>query len=93
MDKIEARAIAEKDLEFYRAMSYEQIAAKIGESESFERVSEQGEPYQIEFNFFYDDHEAENIRIMGIVSYSGWTDIFPVSNDFIVAPNGDFVGE
>ncbi len=93
MDKYEAKAIAEKDLEYYRAMPYEVIAGKIGEAESFERINEQGEPYQIEFNFFYDDNESENIRVGGIVSYSGWTDFFPVSNDFIIAPDGKFIGE
>jgi hypothetical protein len=55
MTKAEAKAIAQSDLEFYRAMSYEQIAIKIGNAESFERVTERGEPYQIEFDFFYDD--------------------------------------
>ena len=93
MDKPEARAIAETDLEYYRAMPYEELARKIGHAESFERVSERSEPYQIEFDFFYDDHETGNIRVAGIVSYSGWTDFFPVSNDFIIAPNGEFIGE
>jgi hypothetical protein len=93
MDKAEARRIADKDLVFYRALGYEQIAAKIGSQENFDRVSESGEPYQIEFDFFYDDSESKNIRVCGIVSYSGWTDFFPVSSDFIIAPEGYFVGE
>ena len=49
MDKTEAIAIVEKDLESYRVMSYAEIAKKIGEAESFERISDRGEPYQIEF--------------------------------------------
>lgn len=93
MDKNEARAIAEKGLECYRAKSYKEIAAKIGGQESFERVSEKGEPYQIEFDFFYDGFEKKNIRVLGMVSYSLWTDVSPVSSDFIIAPDGRFVGE
>ena len=93
MDKNEARAIAEKDLEFYRAMSYEEIARKIGNAASFERVSEKGEKYQIEFDFFYDGFEETDIRVVGMVSYSLWTDFSPVSSDFIIAPDGTFVGE
>jgi hypothetical protein len=93
MDKNEARAIAECELEAYRAMSYEEIITKLGEQESFERVSEKGEPYQIEFEFFYDDAEEKNIRVSAAVSYSGWTYFSPVSDDFIMAPNGSFVGE
>jgi hypothetical protein len=93
MDRDEARAIAEKDLEFYRARSYEQIVGRIGAQESFERVNERGEPYQIEFDFFYDDAEEKSIRVSGMVSYSFWTDFAPVTSDFIVAPDGTFIGE
>lgn len=93
MDKAEAIAIAERDLQYYRKMSYDQIEARLGKQESFERVSEIGEPYQIEFDFFYDDAESGNIRVVGMVSYSGWTDFFPVSNDFIMTRDGSFVGE
>lgn len=93
MDKVEAKEIAERDLEFYRALSYTEFAAKIGEQENFERITEQGEPYRIEFDFMFDDDEQKTVRVMGIVSYNGWTDLFPVSNDFIIAPNGEFIGE
>ncbi len=86
-------ALAENELEFYREMTYQTISAKIGEQESFERLTEQGEAYQIEFDFFFDDNKSGNIRVAGIVSYSGWTDFFPVSSSFIIAPNGEFIGE
>ena len=88
MDKTEAIEIAEKELESYRVMSYAEIAKKIGEAESFERISDRGEPYQIEFDFFYDDKLDKSIRVIGMVSHSAWTDFSPVSNDFIIAPNG-----
>ena len=93
MDKGEARMIAERDLKVYRDMTYENIRSEIGSAESFERVSELGEPYQIEFEFFYDNHREGNIRVTAAVSYSGWTEFFPVSNDFIIAPNGEYIGE
>lgn len=93
VDKSEAKAIAEKELQFYRGLPHGQIAAKIGTQESYERVSERGEPYQIEFDFFYDDAESGNIRVVGMVSYSGWTEFFPVGSAFIVAQDGTFVGD
>ena len=93
MDKNEAWSIVEKELKFYRAMSYEEIARKIGNAESYERVSDKGEPYQIEVDFFYDGFEEKDIRVVGMVSYSLWTDFSPVSKDFIIAPDGTFVGE
>lgn len=69
MDKAEARRIAERELEIYRRLSYEQIAAKRGTQESFERTSEVGDSYQIEFEFFDDDSESGNLRVSGAVSY------------------------
>ena len=93
MDKNEAKAIAESELESYRAMPYELIAAKIGYPESFERQSSDGHSYQVEFHCFYDDSYDRNIRVICNVSYSGWTYFSPVSDDFIIAPDGSFIGE
>ena len=93
MEKVEALRIAERDLEFYRRLSYQEIAAKRGTQESFERTREADEQYQIEFDFFDDDSESGNIRVCGMVSYSFWTDLSPVSSDFIIGPDGSFIGE
>ena len=93
MDKREAKRIAEKDLEYYRAMSYEDIAAKLGEAESFSRFDLSGEAYQIEFEFDYDNGLDGNIRVSSAVSYKWWTDFVPVCSDFIIAPDGRFIGE
>jgi hypothetical protein len=93
VNQAEAKEIAEKDLEFYSALSYQELAVKIGEVEHFERLSNLDETYQIEFQFFYDDSESQNIRVLAAVSYSGWTDFFPVSKDFIITKDGCFVGE
>lgn len=93
MDKKEAGLVAEKDLEFYRSLSYDEILSKVGIQESFEKVSDRGEPYRMEIDFMFDDHDEKTIRVWAIVSYSFWTDFVPVSTSFIIAPNGDFVGE
>ena len=93
MDKAEARQIAEKELELYRSISYQELAGRIDQCEHYEGASEHGEQYQIQFDFFFDDGESRNIRVISKVSYSGWTDFFPVSSDFIIAPDGSFVDE
>ncbi len=93
LGKVGAIAIAKHDLNFYRGLSYSELSRKIGETEHFSRVTRDKIPYQIEFEFFYDDEVTRNIRVAGSVSYSGWTDFFPVSSDFIISPNGEFVGE
>ncbi len=93
MDKSEAHAVAEKELESYRSVPYEKLFLLLNTQESFERVSEKNEVYQIEFDFMFDDHDQKTIRVWAIVSYSFWTDFVPVSTSFIIAPNGDFIGE
>ncbi len=52
MDKAEAILIAEKELQPYRAMGYDALAQKIGSQASFEKISDEGEPYQVEFDLF-----------------------------------------
>ena len=92
MDKQEAFEIAAKELESYRSFEYADLVSKIANPESFERVSKRGEAYQVEFECYFDDGENMNVRVSAAVSYSGWTDFFPVSSDFIGAPDGSFIG-
>ncbi len=93
MDKQEAFEIAEKGLESYRSLDYADLVSKIDNPESFERVSKRAEAYQVEFECYFDDRENRNVRVSAAVSYSGWTDFFPVSSGFIMAPDGSFIGE
>ena len=93
VDKHKAAEVAGEELSSYRALSYDELVSKIGYAESFERISETGEPYQIEVDFHFDDSKEQNIRVVAMVSYSWWTDFSPVSSDFIMAPDGSFVGE
>jgi hypothetical protein len=93
MDKREAHQIADVELRLYREMPYERILAKVGTQECFERVSEKDEPYRIEFDFFFDDADEANIRVSAMISYSFWTDFSPVGSDFIIGPDGKFIGE
>jgi len=93
MNKTEAVSVVENELAQYRKLPYEELIRKIGEQETFERVNETGEKYQIEINFFFDDEEEKILRVTGMISYSFWTDFSPVCSDFIVAPDGKFIDE
>jgi hypothetical protein len=43
---------------------------------------------------FWDDSEHRNLRVMVSVDDGGWrSSLAPLSADFIVAPDGTFVGE
>src|SRR5687768_5202688 len=93
MTSDEAVKIAEKYLETYRRLSYSELVLKIGEQEVFEGVSADGENYQIEVEFFYDDEKNKNLRVSALISWNLATSFAPVNTDFIIAPNGNFVGE
>jgi hypothetical protein len=52
-----------------------------------------GGKYQIELQAFWDDQPDGNIRVLGSIDDGGMQSIFPLSSDFIVSPDGQFVGE
>lgn len=93
MTKAEAVQIIEQYLETYRQLSYSELVLKIGEQETFEGTSAGGEKYQVEMDFFFDDERTKNLRVTGVISYDAATDFLPVAGDFIIAPNGKFIGE
>jgi len=93
MDKREAMAIAEKELESYRVLSYDEIASRLGTHENFERSSENGDEYRVEIEFIYDGEDGGPIRVWAEVSYSFWSDFSPVTSTFILAPNGELIDE
>ena len=59
VDKHKAAEVAGEELSSYRALSYDELVSKIGYAESFERISETGEPYQIEVDFHFDDSKEQ----------------------------------
>ena len=93
MTRAEAIQIVEQYLETYRQLNYSELVLKIGEQETFEGVSETGEKYEIEVDFFFDDEKTKNLRVTAMISYDRATNFSPVVSDFIIAPNGNFIGE
>jgi hypothetical protein len=42
---------------------------------------------------FWDDRKNDNLRVMVKIEDGGWRALTPMCCDFIVAPDGSFVGE
>jgi hypothetical protein len=94
MDKVEARAILLQELSHYRERSYDDLLAMVDSSETFQRDSPSGTPYQIQMQVFFDDESQRNLRIMGAIDDGGLRAfIKPLCEDFILAPDGSFIGE
>lgn len=47
----------------------------------------------VEINAMWDDKPDGNIRVIASIDDGGWRAFVPVSDSFIVAPDGSFVGE
>ena len=93
MDTTEAGNVLRAKLAEYRKLSYEELTAKIGEIECFEIVGPSGTEYQIEVQFFWDDKTNSTIRVGGGIDDGGLRAFMPLCDDFLMDPDGRFVGE
>ena len=96
MDTKEARSILAEHLDRYRARSYAELAAWVRENrvDTPEAVAPSGSRYQIEVQFFWDDKPNGDVRVSGSISDDrGIRAFVPLSDSFILSPEGRFVGE
>ena len=93
MDKDEARGILRDHLEHFRARTREELLPLIDEPEVAEVTAPSGARYQVEVMAVWDDRPDVNLRVMGAIDDGGLSAWLPLSEDFIMAPDGSFVGE
>ena len=93
MNKEEARTILGKLLSAYREKSYKDLQYLLETQDTSEVTAESGAKYQVEFQAVWDDKKDGNIRVMGAIDDGGLRAFAPLTDDFIMAPKGDFVGE
>ncbi|MDQ6711831.1 MAG: hypothetical protein M3Z28_01385 [Candidatus Dormibacteraeota bacterium] len=93
MDKAEARQLLEAALAELRAKSWSELERLIGAPDAYSVQGKSGTRYQMEKQAFWDDKKGEDLRVMVSIDDGGWRSMFPMSVDFIMAPNGSFVGE
>jgi hypothetical protein len=92
MNESEAKLILMRELSRYRKLSYTELLALLGSIETCERASPSGITYQVELEVFFVDAK-QNVYVMGCIDDGGWRAFKPLCGDFIVAPDGSFVGE
>jgi hypothetical protein len=95
MDKVEARDLLLKQLIPYRSYSYGEMAKLVGTNSVLEVRGRSGVDYTIELDVFWDSPgEPGNIRVMGSIDDGRLPGaFFPLSEDFILSPEGTFLGE
>ncbi len=93
MDKERARVVLARALQPYRAKSYAELRGLIGQVDAHEVANPDGPDFQVEIEAFWDHRPDGNICVSGGVDDGGWSAFSPPCDDFIVAPDGSFVGE
>ena len=93
MDKKEAHQILAKHLQDFRGKSYADLKRLLTEQDTIEVTAPSGNSYQIEIQAVWDDRPDGNLRIIGNIDDGGLRALVPLSDDFIISPDGRFVGE
>jgi hypothetical protein len=93
MDKLEALGVLNDQLQPWRQRTWTELREAIGRSQRFEVAAASGTWYQGEVQTFWDDKPEGAIRVMASVDDGGWRAFAPLTADFILAPDGTFVGE
>jgi len=63
------------------------------EVETCEVTAESGTTYQLESQVLWDGKAGSDIRVLVAVDDGGWSAYKPLTDDFILAPDGSFVDE
>ena len=94
MDAQEARSLLAEQIARFRARSYADLVAIIGLADCIEIAGPSGQSYQVELNVFWDHKPGGNVRVAAAIDDGSFRASFsPLSDDFIIAPDGSFVGE
>ena len=93
MDSEEAKSVLTRELERYRATPYAELKPLLDDTAHIETTGPSGTNYQVEIYAVWDDKPNGNLRVFGAIDdYSGWCAFMPLTDCFILRPDGTFVG-
>ncbi|MBA3571852.1 MAG: hypothetical protein H0W34_07750 [Pyrinomonadaceae bacterium] len=94
MDKTEAQSVLNNELARYRRLSYAELLRLLGQSDNFDCAARSGKTYQVEVEAVWDSKPNESLRVLAMIDDGSWMRSFvPLCEDFIMRPDGSFVGE
>jgi hypothetical protein len=94
MDKTEANALLGKAVARYREKPYAELASLVEEqfrrrhTQREEIKTDKGKWYQITVNVYWDDKAKGVIRVVGAIDDGGWRAFMPLTDGFLISPNG-----
>jgi hypothetical protein len=93
MNHEEAATVLHDYLQQYRQRSYAELVTLLETPQVAERRGASGANYQLEVIVHWDDRRGGALRVLGTVNDGGWRSFRPLTDDFILAPDGRFLGE
>ena len=93
MSRDEARALLAAHLAGYRTYPYSRLIELIGSVETADVQGADGTKYQLEVQFFWDDKKKGDVRVLAAIDGGPISSFRPMTDDFIKAANGTYVGE
>jgi hypothetical protein len=94
MDRAEALAVAEARLDELRRLRYERLVDEwLYQPRSEYATARSGRRYSLEIEAVWDSKPHHNLRVWVMVDDGGASATRPLTSDFIIAPDGSFMGE
>lgn len=96
MNQAEAVEVAETRLAELRQHGYARLVhERLDQPASEYATAPSGRRYQLEIEAVWDDpaHPGRNLRVWVLVDEGGSSETRPLQCDFVVTPDGSFVGE
>ncbi|HXJ48924.1 MAG TPA: hypothetical protein VNF91_07140 [Candidatus Acidoferrum sp.] len=93
MDTKEEKELLKSQVDHLRAMSYHDLLGLMDKETVTEVDGSPGRRYTIETSVFWDGAKDRDLRVMVSIDDGGWRAYAPLTDDFIMAPDGSFVGE
>ena len=93
MDHQIAYAVIDEWLRELKQRPYRDLIAFIGNPQTKEVMGEDGKKCQLEAQVFWDSKKGGDVRVMVSGDDGGWRAFKPLTSDFVMAPDGSFVGE
>jgi hypothetical protein len=93
MNEQEGKDLLYEHLKEYRGLPYGALVALLDQPQVAEVTGPSGTKYQLEVQVFWDGPRHGNVRVLGSIDDGGLRASVPLTDSFIMAPNGVFIGE
>ena len=90
MKKEQLIELLKNEIARLKTLSYQDLLNYVDEVEA-KQVGTGKDFYQIEIQAFFDDKKKQYLRVVVNIDDGGWRAFFPLTDDFIIIPTGEFI--